>query len=347
MSSAKRVKSVWSVHTTTAQAAAEVFFPLDERLGLGENAFSPELAKQLLWLAAQLPYEGAAQVMERIGKRLVSASSIWDLVKRYGPRLKAEQARRERQVSMERVVLPGQDLDIQRGLSLDGGMVHLRGEGWKEIKVGASYEVELKLERDSRSGELVEQAHAAHTHYCAVLGSREEFSPALWALAVERQIPQAFRSSVTADGAEWIWTLADDDYPDSVQIVDWFHAVQHLAEAANALFPNDSEAARRWRTQREDDLFMGRIHRLTRPLDKAGLQKHSHYFHTHKRRMQYHAFREEGYPIGSGSVESAIKQFKARLTGPGMRWSRPSAEVMLILRAAVLSDSFDALWDAA
>lgn len=302
------------------------------------------MSRQLLWLAGLLPYGTAAQVMERIGKRLIGASSIWELLQDYGPKLKAEQERRERQVSMERVLLPGQDLDIQRGLSLDGGMVHIREEGWKEIKVGATYDVELKWKRDSRSEELVEQAHAANTHYCAVLGSPKEFSPALWAQAVEQQIPQAFRSSVTADGAEWIWNLADDDYPDSVQIVDWFHALQHLAEAANALFPADSEAAQRWRRQREDDLFMGRIHRITRPLDKAGLQKHSRYFHTHKRRMQYHEFREEGYPIGSGTVESGIKQFKARLSGPGMQWSRPAAEVMLILRAAVLSNSFDDLW---
>ena len=63
--------------------------------------------------------------------------------------------------------------------------------------------------------------------------------------------------------------------------------------------------------------------------------------------MQYQEFREEGYPIGSGTVESGIKQFKARLTGPGMRWSRPGAERMLIIRAAVLADTFDALWTVA
>lgn len=63
--------------------------------------------------------------------------------------------------------------------------------------------------------------------------------------------------------------------------------------------------------------------------------------------MQYHQFREEGYPIGSGTVESGIKQFKARLTSPGMRWSRPGAERMLVIRAAVLADTFDDLWTAA
>ena len=63
--------------------------------------------------------------------------------------------------------------------------------------------------------------------------------------------------------------------------------------------------------------------------------------------MQYQDFREQGYPIGSGTVESGIKQFKARLTGPGMRWSRIGAQRMLTIRAAVLSDNFDDLWSVA
>jgi hypothetical protein len=63
--------------------------------------------------------------------------------------------------------------------------------------------------------------------------------------------------------------------------------------------------------------------------------------------MQYQEFQEQGYPIGSGTVESGVKQFKTRLTGPGMRWSRPAAERMLIIRAAVLQDNFDTLWHRA
>ncbi len=63
--------------------------------------------------------------------------------------------------------------------------------------------------------------------------------------------------------------------------------------------------------------------------------------------MQYQDFREQGYPIGSGTVESGIKQFKARLTGAGMRWSRNGAQRMLTIRAAVLTDNFDHLWTIA
>jgi hypothetical protein len=328
--------------------AEKAFFPLDKRLGLGESLFSAEMERDMVWLSGLLPsYEYAAQVYERIGKQMVSTTSLWEQVQQHGPRLKDYVEAQQARVSPERVVLPGHDLDLRKGVSLDGGMVNIRGEGWKEIKVGTAFDVELRLERDATTRELVEQPHALNMTYTAVLGSVEEFAPALWHLAVEHQLPQAFTSSVTADGAEWIWNLAADYFPDSTQIVDWFHACQHLADAASALFPNDPDKARQWYDRRRDDLYQGQIHHITLRLEQAGLSDHARYFYHHQRRMQYQAFHEDGYPIGSGTVESGVKQFKARLSGPGMRWSRPAAQHMLVIRAAIMGNSFDALWDAA
>ncbi len=301
----------------------------------------------MVWLSGLLPYEQASAVWGRIGGRLVPGVSLWRETRRYGEGLKALVEQRRTQVSPERVVLAGEDLAIRRGISLDGGMVNIRGEGWKEMKVGTVFEVELRLERDPQTRELIEQPHALNLSYTAVLGSAEAFAPALWQLAVEQQVPRAFHSSVTADGAEWIWNLAADYFPDSVQIVDWYHACQHLWAAAEVLHAEDPKAAQRWFQRRRDDLFKGHIQTITRPLHQAGLSDLARYFQTHQRRMQYHTFREEGYPIGSGTVESEVKQFKTRLTGPGMRWSRPAAEQMLVIRGAVLDRSFDALWDAA
>ncbi len=148
-------------------------------------------------------------------------------------------------------------------------MVNIRGEGWKEMKVGTAFDVELRWERDATTRDLVEQPHAVNMTYTAVLGSVEEFAPALWHLAVAHQIPQAFTSSVTADGAEWIWNLAADYFPDRTQIGDWFHACQHLAEAASALFPNDPDKARRWLDRRRNDLYHGHTHPITWRLEQA------------------------------------------------------------------------------
>ena len=324
------------------------FFPLDERWELTESVYSPERAKQMVWLAATRSYAEAAETFARIARRAVPATSIWEETQRHGARLKHALERQQAQVGVERVVLPPAGTDHHRplGVSLDGGKMHIRGEAWKEFKVGTVYEVVVKPERDRETGEWVERAHGVKMAYRAVLGSVAEFAPALWALAVERQVPQAAEVSVTADGAEWIWNLTEDLFPDSVQIVDWYHATGYLAGAAEALHPNEA-AAHPWRQARRNDLYLGQTQKIIEPLARAGLTTQAEYFRRHTRRMQYQEFHEQGYPIGSGTVESGIKRFKHRLSGPGMRWSRPAAERMLVLRAAVMSGTFDAAWAAA
>ena len=85
------------------------------------------------------------------------------------------------------------------------------------------------------------------------------------------------------------------------------------------------------------------------PERAEALGKAATYFSNNRDRMQYQDLREESWPIGSGVVESGVKQFKARVTGPGMRWSRAGAQNMLVLRAAILSGQkrFDDLWSRA
>ncbi len=303
----------------------------------------------MVWLSGLLTYEEASEVFERIAHRLIPSASIWRQTRKHGARLEAQQQREQGQVSVERVVLPmKRQTEVGRkGISMDGGMVNIRDEGWKEFKVGTVFDVEQRWERDPQTRELVQIAHGVRMAYTAVLGSASEFAPAFWHLAVKHDIPHADDSSVTADGAEWIWNLTADLFPDSIQIVDWYHACQHLAQAAAALYPDHLERAARWYARTQSALYQGIAARIAAHLEHAGLADHARYFRVHQRRMQYQEFREEGYPIGSGTVESGIKQFKARLSGPGMRWSRSGAQQMLIIRAAVLDRSFDTLWEAA
>ena len=330
---------------------AEGFFPLDERWRLTGSSYSERLSQQMVWLSGLVPsFEQAQAVFARIGHRQVPRMSIWRQTQSYAQRLQDHRLEQQARVRPERVVLPpaGQDHGQRKGISMDGGMVHIRDEGWKEFKLGAIYDVVPGREADPLTGEEVEQAQATGILCTGVLGPVDQFGPALWHLAVEQHVPQAADSSVTADGAPWIWNLTADYFPDSVQIVDWYHACQHLAQAAAALHPDDPAAAQRWFKQHQHALFQGQLHVITSALDQADLSDHAHYFHTHKRRLQYLEFRENGYPIGSGTVESLIKQCKLRLTGPGMRWSRSGAQHMLLIRSTVLDQTFDTLWaDAA
>jgi len=318
-------------------------------MGVVEGVYSTSMAQHMVWLSGRLTFGECVEVFERIGQCIVGRSSIWRRFQTHGERLVAVAQAEESQVCPERMQLGAASTDhaTVKGASMDGGMVNIRTEGWKEMKVGTVYDVALRLEYDERSGEYVQLPHAQNMGYTAVLGDVEQFRPALWALAVAHALPSARQSSVTADGAAWIWNLSADLFPDSAQIVDWYHALDHLAAAAEALFPTDAKRAERWLNQRQDDLFLGNLDAITQPLDAAGLFDHSHYFHTHLRRMQYLEFRENGLPIGSGTVESTVKQFKTRLTGTGMRWNRDSAQRMLLIRGAVLDGSFDDRWQQA
>lgn len=329
--------------------AARGFPPLDKRWHLLGGVYSPELAKQMVWLAGTRAYAEAAETFERIARRRVPLSVIWEETQRHGQRLQAQVVQQQAQVGVERVVLPpvGSDHDRPLAVSLDGGQMNLRGEGWKEFKAGTVFEVVATPGLDRETGDWVDEVHGVNLSYRAVLGSVADFAPALWGLAVERQVPQAADLSVVADGAEWIWNLADDLFPDGVQIVDWYHATEYLAHSAEALYPQDAQAAQTWQQARRDDLFLGHTHKLIEPLERAGLSAQADYFRKHTRRMQYQEFHEDDRPLGSGTVESGIKRFKHRLCGAGMRWARPSAERMLVVRAAVLSHNFDALWAAA
>ncbi|NPV68664.1 MAG: hypothetical protein HPY64_16120 [Anaerolineae bacterium] len=266
--------------------------------------------------------------MACIGGQTIGQTNAWRETQHRGAQLQAEMARRQAALRPERIVPSNARQDHQRlkGVSLDGGMVHVRGEGWKEFKVGVVYDLGVRDGYDVRSGEAAAQPCAEQSHYTAVLGDVARFSPALWELAAAHDLLNAARSSVTADGAEWIWNLCADIFPDSVQIVDWYHATQHLAEAAQALFPTAEAQAISWYHQAQDLLFYGQAWRIVQTLHQAGLPDLALYFERHQRRMRYHEFREEGWLIGSGPVESGIKQYRTRLagaecTGPAQVWS--------------------------
>ena len=308
----------------SVQTVMQVFFPLDKQWQLDRSVFTKEVARQMVWLSGLLPYEQCEAVFAEIGERWLSASSIWRQTQKHGHRLLGYVEDQRDQVSVERIQLPDEkhDHDQRKGVSMDGGMVNIRDEGWREMKVGTVFDVALRLERNPQTGELDHMAHGVNVHYTAVLGTKDDFKPALWALAVHHALPTARNRSVVADGAPWIWDVAEDVCPDGQQVVDWYHAVEHLNKVAIALYPDgqDTHKRKRWFKTHKNNLYLGNIDTIVSVLHKRNVSQFATYFERHKRRMQYLEFREEGLPIGSGTVESGVKQFKQRLSGTGMRW---------------------------
>lgn len=318
------------------------------------------MAKQAVWLSGLVTFEQAAEILTRVGQSPISSSSVWQRSAKWGKQLKAVEAQQRaiaNALPARSEVVPGEVSTEQvLGAAMDGAMVHVREEGWKELKTGCVFEVEVRPTLDQASGEMMDLAHATNNSYVAHLGGARDFGQQLWTEARHRHWTQAHDSIVLGDGAPWIWNLTSEHFADSRQAVDWYHAKAHLSSAANLLQGEGSAEAKRWLSPHETLLFQGHAARLADELQAAAanvksgaddLRREAGYFRDNQRRMQYMELREDGFPIGSGMVETGCKQFRARFTGAGMRWSRPGVERLLPVRAAILSHRFDDAWKTA
>ena len=270
--------------------------------------------------------------MKRVGQMSVSGSTVWRQTQKWGGRFEKLEAEARDRASVVGGLPdqsgPERGQEVRLGASLDGTLVHIREEGWKEVKVGCVFEVETKEEVDSQTGEQVEVGHAGHNSYVSHLGGPESFGESLWAEAQRRRWGQASATQVIGDGAAWIWNLTMTHFYTSQQVVDWYHALEHLAAVARALHGEGTPAARRFYTRWETILYQGHAERLAAKLNVLAeqqphiadeLRREAGYFANNHRRMRYLELRTEGWVIGSGTVESAGKQLKARLAGPGIQ----------------------------
>ncbi len=317
-------------------------------------SWSAELAKLAVWLYGHVEDDLAEQILLQVGGITVSDTSIWRRMQRWGERIKvleAERMTKSMMVPLQGGVVRGESKMAQRmGVAMDGAMVAIREEGWKELKVGCVFEVEVPPQVP---GEEAGFAHAVSNSYAAILGGPKHFGQAIWAEAKRRQLPRAQESVVLGDGAPWIWNLSREHFGYSRQAVDWYHAKEHLYQVAALAFGEGTTQASHWAKAMETPLYQGQVWQVVRDINRlaaqsgeAGkeLRKEAGYFERNKRRMRYMELREDGFPIGSGMVESGCKRFRARLNGSGMRWSRAGAERLIPVRAAILSNRFDEIW---
>lgn len=334
------------------------FFPLDTQLDLGTGSWSAEVVRLSVWLGGLAPsYRAAELILQEVGRINISRGSIWQQTQAWGERFEAlaEEQREQANALPEQWAPPSRAAvrDQRMGAALDGAMIHIKQEGWKELKIGAVFEVAVAPTLDAESGEMVPLAHAQHTSYVAHLGGPEVLGEQVWAEARRRGWEQAQDTLVLGDGAPWIWNQAALHFGHSHQLIDWYHAKEHLVAASQALKGDNEVARQRWLNSRETQLYQGqaaaiaaelRAAAIAQPERAAALEQEAGYFYDNQRRMNYLEMREEEWPIGSGMVESGAKQFKARFCGPGMRWSRQGAEHLIPIRAAILSHRFDEVW---
>lgn len=335
------------------------FSPLDEQWELKDGGWSEGLLRNAVWLSGLVAYEEVETILERVGQVAMSDSSVWRKTQVWGKRLERvlEAERRQANAPPIRWERPQPAEERGRmGAAMDGCMVYILDEGWKELKIGCVFDVVVRPSLDEETKEYVEQAHAVNNSYVAHLGGPEPLGEKLWAEAHRRGWEGAKDTQVLGDAAPWIWNQAALHFGDSQQTIDWRHAQSHLATAAHLYKGEGTLASQRWFHAQSTALYQGHAARIATEITAAAeeqaamaesLLTEAAFFHSNHRRMQYLELRENHWLIGSGMVESGAKQFKDRFTGPGMRWSRSGAEHLLPIRSAIMSDRFDRLWQQA
>lgn len=238
-------------------------------------------------------------------------------------------------------------------VSSDGVLIHIRDEGWKEVKT-LSVSALLPGGEQGDEQEAGAELHPTLTRhsYRAGLWDAATFTGHHWAEACRRGVDQAQRVLCISDGAAWIWAMVLMCFAVRVEILDFWHAVQRLWTLAQPGCATP-EVAAAWVAQQKGALAhshlrqvlqaVRRLYPRGQALPDAVRQAIGYLFHN-RRRMDYAAFRAAGFPIGSGTIESACKTVvQARMKQAGMRWSRPGAQAMLALRALLLSDRWQEL----
>jgi hypothetical protein len=299
-------------------------------------------------------FERTSRFLQELTGLSFSKSSLQRLTGEVGKAAAAKEAQVARAMtqvpSREDEVIwrkPPQPLSETMAVSADGVMIHLRQEGWKEVKMMSVSAV--TQEADAATNAL--KPTLSHHSYCAGLWDVATFTPYYWAEAYRRGVERAKSTLCINDGAVWIWNMAFQCFAKRIEILDWWHATQRLWDMALARLSTQEAAL--WVQARQEEMASSQLRQLfhqvrllfprTQPLPKSVREAVLYLFHNRKR-MDYATYRRAGFPIGSGTIESACKTVvQARMKLAGMRWSRAGATAMLTLRSLSLSDRWHEL----
>lgn len=331
-------------------------YPLDEQLGLRPNGMSAEMERLAGLIGVQMPFQKGSEIFEELTLVSLSDQSLDKAAQAYGQEVeKREKEWYEQAQHMEELLRRKRENKPPRRLygTLDGGLIPTRGsigepQPWRELKIGAWFVARGQPPRHP-DGEWTIQAEQI-SYYADILPA-EVFSPLVWATGVQRDAQLAHELIFLGDGARWIWDLVDKHFPKAIQIVDWFHACEYLAPVAQVAFTQQSKRTT-WIKQMKTALWNGQLDivieacqvHVNPQRENDPAQSAVSYFTNNRHRMDYPAYRANGYQIGSGTVESAVKQIaQQRLKVPGARWNLHSARLIAKARAAFLSGQWPVL----
>lgn len=327
------------VYGQCAQCQVGVW-PVLQELGTDAEGFTPALQEMATLAGVVEPYESASTaLLGRLAGVAVSREKIQALVGAEGAR-----ARTAPPVPAAPATPSMEPLTV----AIDGGMIFVDGR-WQEAKIGCVYDTADRVVSPTRSTVTARQV-------VAVRGTPEALAAQLWPRADALGAAHR-RVVVLGDGAPWIWNLAAELFPRRVEILDWYHADEHVSTVARMLYGEGTAKARLWRQTQLDRLWTDAIDQVIEALrflgphqraaaKRTAVEDLSRYLTTNRDRMRYQTFRAAGYAIGSGAVESAVRHvIQQRMKRTGMHWRAAGADAMLALRSVYRSTgAWDRLW---
>ncbi len=338
--------------------------PDDVLWGVHERRTTGGVQREISYLCGRLTFEEAADTFCRQVPLGMSGRQALSLMRPLGEALAAHQdhqvtaiqAQAKQAQSQPGAQPPQQKLE-RLYIELDGVLVRMRrgsvpmkqeevqrqGDVYREIKAGAVFRAERGSKRSELApGVYVDTPAPDSVRYVARRTAKGGFGWLLYQLAVENGLAQAKQVVVLGDGAPWIWNLAAEHFPGAVQIVDLYHAKEHVWDVAHAVFGRGTTSGKAWATAACSLLEEGQIADLVSaiaalpPIPPEPGQARSiperavDYFTTNAARMRYPLFRAQGMHIGSGIVEAACKTIvSTRAKRSGMRWTPEGLDALL------------------
>jgi hypothetical protein len=343
--------------------------PLDEQFGLEPGAVTAGLAALLALAGIEFSYDHSPKWLRDFLLFEIAENTVRSETEKMGALQKdyeAELIQQSQDIAylQERERQPGRIPSRLYG-SMDAAKVRIEPrlkkgeqpaehEAWRDMKVLSWFETEKvpPAQRSARQRQKAAREHpplrAKNLRYFCDIIEAEEFGKLLWATGCSLNADLSHELIFLGDGAVWIWNLVSRYYPRAVQIVDWYHAEEHLETVAAAAFADPQERSC-WLEDVTQALWEGRVEQVInacRALASSCPEAHkaANYFYTNAERMRYDRFRAAGYMIGSGSVESACKQIVThRLKLAGAQWIVEGAVQTAKARAAWLSGLWQSL----
>jgi len=330
------------------------FFPLDEELQLLAGHFTPSVYEGMTRLGIWMPFARAVKEMKYFWRVSVTGPTVRRTTEAAGAAYVAVQTAEVEQ--LERTLPPPPPGPARQLMSVDGAYVPLVHKGWAEVKTLALGTVgEPVLEK----GEPI--VHTTELSYFSRLAEAEEFERLALVETHRRGTETAHQVCAVTDGAEWEQGFIDSHREDAVRILDFSHAAEYVAAAGQAVLGEGTPVFQAWLKDTLHELKHGQPEQVLQTLrdmqaeasvrGSGGeaavetIQKSLTYLEKRRDHMDYAHFQALGYPIGSGSVESANKLVvEARLKGAGMHWARPHVDPLVALRNIVCSDRWEEAW---